>query len=105
MTEFGGLRADAVEMGLASLHFAKERQVGGCWRSSGEVDWATMRAPDHDILEAFHPALRTQSGLAGSRLLRFRRCLSVDAFHGLQQSLGRRWRRVVDGSAMLDEKV
>jgi hypothetical protein len=34
MIELGGLRADAVEMGLISLLFAEERQVGGCWRSS-----------------------------------------------------------------------
>jgi hypothetical protein len=34
MTEFGPLRADAVEMGLISLRFVEECQVGGCWNSS-----------------------------------------------------------------------
>jgi hypothetical protein len=34
MTEFGPLRASAVEMGLISLRFVEECQVRGCWPSS-----------------------------------------------------------------------
>jgi hypothetical protein len=33
----------------------------------------------------------TSSGLAWSRLLRFRRCLPVHAFHGPQHRLSHRW--------------
>jgi hypothetical protein len=43
MIELGGLRADAVEMGLISLLFAEERHVGGCWRSS-VVSWPSPAA-------------------------------------------------------------
>ena len=47
MIEFGGLRADAVEMGLIPLLFAEERQVGGCWRSSRATGGTAPAAPPH----------------------------------------------------------
>ncbi len=45
MTEFGGLWADAVEMGLISWILAEERQVGGCWRSSSMNETLNDAAP------------------------------------------------------------